>query len=120
MTKSTVAKKQLASTKDYAAFEFDAAITSKEEDEMERVSQDCAAGRRIGFAVLTRTKAQLVESGDGETLGEMVDHLSDYITHLKAQIKLIQTAQVRLMSALATLVVQAEKKGARHRRGHSR
>lgn len=120
MAKATAAKKQLASTKDYAKLEFGAALTGNKVDELERSVQLPCHGisRRVGLMILTKTKAQLVEPGDDKLLGGIFDALTDYTTHLKAQLEIMTAARVRTLSALATLHIQAQKKNAR--RSHNK
>lgn len=86
-----------------AEFDFDAMLTDEQMMEIE-AQQELTWGmkRRMTLAVLSRSKAQLLEGfggvDDAEILLEMIDHAADYRDYLKACVEDANAAFLRLVS----------------------
>jgi len=86
--------------------ELDPVITEEEISEIERISQENARqismNRRIALTILAYDKERLYKSvaGDPVTYSYLIKSLEDCMNNLKAQIKILETAETRLMVPL--------------------
>jgi hypothetical protein len=86
--------------------ELDPVITEEQVSEIERISQENARqvsmNRRIALTILSYDKERLYKSvaGDPVTYSHLIKSLDDCMDSLKAQIKLLETAETRLMVLL--------------------
>jgi len=86
--------------------ELDPVITEEEISEIERISQENARqismNRRIALTILAYDKERLYKSvaGDPVTYSYLIKSLADCMNNLKAQIKILETAETRLMVPL--------------------
>ncbi len=86
--------------------ELDPVITEEEVSEIERISQENARqvsmNRRIALTILAYDKERLYKSvaGDPVTYSHLIKSLEDCMDSLKAQIKILETAETRLMVPL--------------------
>lgn len=93
-----------------AAMNFDAAFDEATRDEMEAAATCGNRGitRRVGLAIMTRSKTQLVE-GFGkddksrELLATTFEQIDGYIEHLKAVVETMETARARLICVAGTI-----------------
>lgn len=90
--------------------DFNALLTKAQEETVEKKATDLAVNRRIALAVLTRSRAQLIE-GDGgspedvgETLLDMVGAVEAFRDHAKDLQEIAEAAWARLMASLQTMV----------------
>lgn len=87
-------------------FEFDPVITEDEISEIERISQEnvrqISMNRRIALTILAYDKERLYKSvaGDPVTYFHLIKSLQDCMDSLKVQIKILETAETRLMAPL--------------------
>lgn len=111
---TTVKNRHVVTLQDVANMEFGAALTKKKMEKLERHAQlpDHGINRRVGLAVLTRTKTQLVDTGDGETLMNIYDCLSGYVEHLEGKLELMRSAKMRVLSAVTALMPRQPSNGA--------
>ena len=87
-------------------FELDPVISEDEVSEIERISQDnlsqITMNRRIALTILAYDKEKLYKSvaDDPVTYSHLLKSLEDCMDSLKIQIKLLKTAETRLMMPL--------------------
>ena len=87
-------------------FELAPVISEEEVSEIERISQENAKqismNRRIALTILAYDKKRLYKSvaGDPVTYYHLIRSLEDCMEALKAQIKILETAETRLMAPL--------------------
>lgn len=97
-------------TKEAALPDFDALLTKEQMALLEARGRGFGVNRRIVLAVLTRSRAQLIE-GDGDTpesvaevLMKMADTVQDFQDHLKDLEEMAATAWARLIASVQTMV----------------
>ena len=97
--------------------ELDPVITEDEVSEIERISQEYVSqislNRRIALTILAYDKERLYKSvaDDPATYYHLVKSLEDCMDNLNVQIKILKTAETRLM---APLVEHISVKGKMH------
>jgi len=97
--------------------ELDPVITEDEVSEIERISQEYVSqislNRRIALTILAYNKERLYKSvaDDPATYYHLVKSLEDCMDNLNVQIKILKTAETRLM---APLVEHISVKGTMH------
>ena len=87
-------------------FELGPVISEDEVSEIERISQDnyrqISMNRRIALTILAYDKERLCKSiaGDPVTYYHLIKSLEDCVEALKVQIKILESAETRLMAPL--------------------
>ena len=87
-------------------FELDPVITENEVTEIERISQEnvsqIAMNRRIALTILSYDKVRLYKSiaDDPVTYYHLLNSLENCMASLKAQIRILEAAETRLMEPM--------------------
>lgn len=96
--------------KEAALPDFDALLTKEQMTTLENKLKGFGVNRRIVLAVLTRSRAQLIEGGGGtpesvaEVLMKMASSVQDFQDHLKDLEEMAATAWARLIASVQTMV----------------
>lgn len=101
-------KRKMATAEDFAAVDFQAAITGEAVDRLESEAQDWGITRRTALLLLTKSKAEMVESfgHDRERIDallEACESLNSYRDWLKGCEEAMSVAHNRMISALSTI-----------------
>lgn len=110
---TTESNDDLVTPEEMAAQEFGRLLSDGDVDELEKAARSFGVNRRIGYAILSRSKAELLERAADPAeavdvyLG-MAEAITDYKEHLGNLLEQAEIAQVRALVMAATMAQRAE------------
>ena len=117
MAKRSVTKDKAPTHADLAALDFGAQLTHEQMREMEEAATAPSRGlwRRAALAILCRSKQELLQASTkmdeetwDETMTETLNGLRQTIEHLQAVVEVLEVAELRTISVVATRALASE------------